>query len=132
MLLSGQWVLGTARGLIENKSISRCFKMLKKSISLIAVLGLSACSGAGSQVYLDSGSITLSQAAPGKVIAPATLVGFLPSVPVGSEFSSGGTLSVKGKVPVVEKTPKAPLHGYFGTSKSYSNSGSLTLKGKIN
>jgi len=106
--------------------------MFKKSISLIAVLGLSACSGTGSQVYLDSGSITLSQSAPGKVIAPATLVGFLPSVPVGSEFSSGGTLSVKGKVPAADTTPKAPLHGYFGTSKGFSNSGSITVKGRIN
>jgi len=59
------------------------------------------------------------------------MLGFLPSVPVGNEFSTGGTLSVKGKVPVAKSSIKAPLHGYFGSDKSFRSAGSLTLKGKI-
>lgn len=107
--------------------------MVKKSaFALVSLLVLTACSTSGSQVYLDSGSVTLSQAVPGKIQAPATLVGFLPSVPVGSEFSDGGSVSVKGKVPVTKSVVKAPLIGYFGGEKTFRSAGSVTLHGKIN
>lgn len=108
---------------------SRTFLIL----ALVSLLSFTACSGftkspskgnMNRAEYLETGSVTLAQKLPSSSSSKslgASLIGFLPSVPVGKEFSTSGTVVVKRALPGTKT--HSPLIGFFGKSSLGKSSG---------
>lgn len=106
------------------------------------LLVLASCSGAhktNSQSanlhkdgFLKTGSIVLAQKVPASGPKGA-MIGYLPSVPVGKEFSTSGTVSFKRAVPAAKSY--SPVVGFFGNkslkSREYRRSGTISVNRKI-
>ena len=113
-------------------------KSLRLFFGLVFLSSFVACSGAhkpsvsADASFLKTGSIVLSQKLPSSS-APSTLVGYLPDVPVGKEFSSSGTVSVTRPLPVRKNF--SPVVGYFGSKSLRSNrfrrSGTVSYSAKL-
>ncbi len=113
------------------------YKLISKVVACSLLLVFASCSGAhktNSQDdgFLKTGSIVLSQKVPANG-PQGTMIGYLPSVPVGREFSTSGTVSFKRPVPA----PKSysPVVGFFGNkelkSRNFRRSGTISLTKRI-